>query len=83
MTTSTTSTRPQVLPQIREAVYPGDTAPLVEIVREYVRWLDMDLSYRGFEEEMQSFEQTYTLPVPGCGNPGGDGGLRRAAASFE
>ena len=61
-TTATTLTRPQVLPQIREAVYPGDTAPLVEIVREYVRWLDMDLSYRGFEEEMQSFEQTYTLP---------------------
>jgi carbonic anhydrase len=61
-TTATTLTRPQVLPEIREAVYPGDTAPLVEIVREYVRWLDMDLSYRGFEEEMQSFEQTYTLP---------------------
>jgi len=47
---------------IREAVFPGDTARLVEIIREYVRWLDMDLSYRGFEAEMQAFEQTFTLP---------------------
>ena len=62
MTTSTTVTRPRVLPEIREATFPSDTAPLVAIVRAYVRWLDMDLSYRGFEQEMQSFEQTYTLP---------------------
>jgi carbonic anhydrase len=62
MTTSLTRLRPQVEPQIRAAGFPRDTAPLVAIVREYVRWLDMDLSYRGFEDEMQSFEQTYTLP---------------------
>ncbi|CAD6546527.1 GNAT family N-acetyltransferase [Paraburkholderia sabiae] len=79
LTTSLTPLRPQVVPQIREAAFPGDTEALVAIVREYVRWLDMDLSYRGFEEEMQSFEQTYTLPsgmffiaevngeVAGCG----------------
>ncbi|MEM5387150.1 GNAT family N-acetyltransferase [Paraburkholderia phymatum] len=52
----------QVLPSIREAVFSSDTAALVAIIREYVQWLDMDLSYRGFEHEMQMFEQTYTLP---------------------
>ncbi|MBP0589660.1 GNAT family N-acetyltransferase [Paraburkholderia sp. LEh10] len=52
----------QVVPHIREAVFPGDTARLVALVREYVKWLDMDLSYRGFEDEMRSFEQTFTLP---------------------
>ncbi|MCC8396294.1 GNAT family N-acetyltransferase [Paraburkholderia sp. MMS20-SJTR3] len=49
-------------PLIREAVFPTDTAPLVALIREYVRWLDMDLSYRGFEAEMAAFEATYTLP---------------------
>jgi len=57
-----TSVTHQVLPHIREAAFPGDTERLVAIIREYVRWLDMDLSYRGFEEEMQAFEQTFTLP---------------------
>jgi carbonic anhydrase len=57
-----TSITHQVLPHIREAVFPGDTERLVAIIHEYVRWLGMDLSYRGFEEEMQAFEQTFTLP---------------------
>ena len=48
--------------QIREALFPDDTTSLVEVIREYVRWLDMDLSYRGFEAEMASFEQIFTLP---------------------
>jgi putative acetyltransferase len=52
----------QVHPSIRDAVFPADTAALVAIIREYVQWLDMDLSYRGFEHEMQTFEQTYMLP---------------------
>ncbi|RQS76315.1 GNAT family N-acetyltransferase [Burkholderia sp. Bp8963] len=49
-------------PIIREAVFPADTRSLVAVVREYVRWLDMDLSYRGFDAEMDAFEQIYTLP---------------------
>jgi len=83
MTTSMTPARPLLLPYIREAVFPGDTARLVEIVREYVKWLDMDLSYRGFEEEMQSFEKNYTLPsgmffvAEGDGEFAGCGGLLR------
>jgi putative acetyltransferase len=47
---------------IREAVFPSDTTSLIEVIREYVRWLDMDLSYRGFESEMASFERVFTLP---------------------
>lgn len=49
-------------PIIREAVFPADTTPLVALIREYVRWLDMDLSYRGFDEEMAAFAQVYSLP---------------------
>ncbi|MBC8748028.1 GNAT family N-acetyltransferase [Paraburkholderia podalyriae] len=49
-------------PIVREAVFPADTHNLVALIREYVRWLDMDLSYRGFDAEMDAFEQVYTLP---------------------
>lgn len=43
-------------PIVREAAFPADTRSLVAVVREYVRWLDMDLSYRGFDAEMDAFE---------------------------
>ncbi|MBB5497372.1 GNAT family N-acetyltransferase [Paraburkholderia sp. MM5384-R2] len=49
-------------PIVREAVFPADTHNLVAVIREYVRWLDMDLSYRGFDAEMDAFEHVYTLP---------------------
>ncbi len=49
-------------PTVREAVFPTDTRELIAIIREYVRWLDMDLSYRGFDAEMDEFERIYTLP---------------------
>ncbi|MBI2307384.1 MAG: GNAT family N-acetyltransferase [Rhodocyclales bacterium] len=47
---------------IREAVFPQDTERLVALIREYVAWLDMDLSYRGFDAEMAAFERLFTLP---------------------
>ncbi|WP_233862688.1 GNAT family N-acetyltransferase [Paraburkholderia adhaesiva] len=50
------------MPIIREAVFPSDTRALIALIREYVRWLDMDLSYRGFDAEMDAFEHVYTLP---------------------
>jgi carbonic anhydrase len=50
------------VPVVREAVFPVDTRSLVAVIREYVRWLDMDLSYRGFDAEMDAFEHIYTLP---------------------
>jgi carbonic anhydrase len=48
--------------QIREVSLPADAARLKAVIREYVAWLDMDLSYRGFEAEMADFEAIYTLP---------------------
>lgn len=47
---------------IRTASFPADSAALQSLIREYVAWLDMDLSYRGFAEEMACFEQRFTLP---------------------
>jgi carbonic anhydrase len=49
-------------PIVREAVFPADTCGLVAMIREYVRWLDRDLSYRGFDKEMDAFEHVYTPP---------------------
>lgn len=48
--------------QIRTATFPADSAALQSVIREYVAWLDMDLSYRGFAEEMASFDERFTLP---------------------
>lgn len=47
---------------LREAAFPADSARLKTIIREYVDWLAMDLSYRGFEEEMARFDALFTLP---------------------
>jgi len=47
---------------IRTAVFPADTVELRALIGEYVAWLDMDLSYRGFQQEMDAFEQIFTLP---------------------
>lgn len=43
---------PTHMPVIREAAFLADTVALVAVIREYVRWLDMDLSYRGFDAEL-------------------------------
>lgn len=48
--------------QISLAVFPDDSCALKAIISEYVAWLDMDLSYRGFAQEMDSFDQLFTLP---------------------
>lgn len=47
---------------IREAVFPEDSEPLKSVIHEYIRWLDMDLSYRGFAQEMGNFDAIFTLP---------------------
>lgn len=47
---------------ITQAIFPADTHILKSMIREYVAWLDMDLSYRGFEQEMDRFEALFTLP---------------------
>lgn len=47
---------------IKEAVFPRDTQSLKSLIHEYVGWLDMDLSYRGFDEEMARMEDIFRLP---------------------
>ena len=47
---------------IREACFPSDSDRLKSVILEYVKWLDMDLSYRGFAEEMEKFDGLFTLP---------------------
>lgn len=47
---------------IQEAVFPADSERLKAVITEYVRWLDMDLSYRGFAAEMAQFDAIFTLP---------------------
>jgi putative acetyltransferase len=47
---------------MRAAVFPSDTPALRALISEYIAWLDMDLSCRGFQQEMDAFEQIFTLP---------------------
>lgn len=47
---------------INEASFPEDSESLKSIISEYIVWLDMDLSYRGFDQEMAKFDQLFTLP---------------------
>jgi carbonic anhydrase len=48
--------------QIDLAVFPDDGNELRQVIGEYIAWLDMDLSYRGFADEMASFDRLFTLP---------------------
>lgn len=32
------------------------------VIHEYIAWLSMDLSYRGFTQEMEKFNELFTLP---------------------
>lgn len=54
-------TEPQTI-TLTEASFPEDGERLKAVIREYVAWLDMDLSYRGFEQEMDRFDQIFTRP---------------------
>lgn len=47
---------------IREALLPGDRDRLLEAIRDYLAWLDTDLSHRGLDAEMAAFDTRFTLP---------------------
>lgn len=84
----------EALPQrqlvLREATLPADSERLLAVIHEYIAWLDMDLSYRGFDQEMAQFNELFTLPsglflmaqvddeIAGCG-----GLLRHTASTAE
>jgi len=47
---------------IREALFPADAAALRALIDDYVRWLGLDLSYQGFDEEMAQLDRRYSPP---------------------
>ncbi len=68
---------------IAEASFPQDAAPLRALIDEYVRWLDLDLSYQGFDDEMAQLDRRYSPPdglfllARVDGEPAGCVGLKR------
>ncbi len=48
--------------QVRQAQFPGDTEAVVSLVREYAAWLNIDMSFQNFEQEMAQMGSTYSLP---------------------
>jgi len=48
---------------IRDVVFPSDTIELNSLIREYVAWLNIDLSYQDFEGEMEKIESLFTPPA--------------------
>ena len=54
-----------------------------EIILEYVAWLDFDLSFQNFDDEINALEQMYSAPVGGLliakvdNEPAGVAGIRR------
>jgi len=47
---------------IRPVTFPQDQLPLTTLIREYVDWLGIDLSYQNFEQEMASLDKLFTMP---------------------
>lgn len=48
--------------RIQQASFPADSVRLKAVIAEYLRWLALDLSHRGLDEEMAQFDQLFTLP---------------------
>lgn len=47
---------------IREAQFPSDQKAVVAIIREYAAWLDIDMGFQNFDEEMAHIDSKYCLP---------------------
>jgi putative acetyltransferase len=48
--------------QVRQALFPADTQAVVTLVREYAAWLNIDMSFQNFEQEMAQIGSIYSLP---------------------
>jgi putative acetyltransferase len=48
--------------QIRQAHFPADSQAIVVLVREYAAWLNINMSFQNFEQEMAQLESIYSLP---------------------
>lgn len=55
----------KALAEIRDVCFPTDSDALRALIYEYVEWLDIDLSYQNFDQEMAGLESLFTLPS-GC-----------------
>lgn len=47
---------------IKQATFPEDTQTLEALIHEYVNWLDLDLTARGFHAEMAHIETVFSPP---------------------
>ncbi len=47
---------------IREAQFPSDQAALVALIREYAAWLNIDMSFQDFDNEMAQIDSKYSTP---------------------
>jgi putative acetyltransferase len=47
---------------IREAQFPSDQAALVALIREYAAWLNIDMSFQDFDNEMAQIDSKYSMP---------------------
>ncbi len=47
---------------IREAQFPADQAALVALICEYTAWLNIDMSFQNFDDEMVHIDSKYSLP---------------------
>jgi putative acetyltransferase len=47
---------------IREAQFPADQTALVALIREYTAWLNIDMSFQNFDDEMAHIDSKYSLP---------------------
>ena len=47
---------------IRHCSSPADYALAIQLTRDYLDWLDLDLAYQGVESELQHFPEMYGPP---------------------
>jgi putative acetyltransferase len=47
---------------IHEAQFPADQVALVALIREYATWLNIDMSFQNFDQEMEQIDIEYSLP---------------------
>lgn len=47
---------------IRTVNFPSDYEELSRLILDYATWLNIDLSYQNFEEEMKRLDTLFTLP---------------------
>ena len=51
---------------VGEAQFPSDLEHIRQLLTSYTTWLDLDLEFQGFEEELSSLPGKYSLQLGGC-----------------